>query len=272
MIPAEVEKKKAKVSNDAYVSWTKARAQSDFSIFSPLLEEAFDVAKEVAVLRMDEGESKVYDKMLDDFEKGLPAKRIDEIFAEIEKTLPPLITSVLASSTPPDTAPLHGTFPLSKQEPFNKKIVDRLGFSGRTDVSVHPFTTSFSSSDVRITSRFSETEWYQGLAGSIHETGHALYESNLDTSPHHINSALSMGTHESQSLFWEVRFGRGAKDGWNEATTNTIILDYNTNRSPPPRSAMSVCHDHSGRSRDLSSGSRSTETRATTQYSRPLTR
>ena len=37
---------------------------------------------------------------------------------------------------------------------------------------MHPFTTSFSPSDVRITSRFSEDEWYQGLAGTVHEGGH----------------------------------------------------------------------------------------------------
>lgn len=45
------------------------------------------------------------------------------------------------------------------------------------------------------------------LTGAIHETGHALYEQgrNLDKEweglP--VNSALSMGIHESQSLFWE---------------------------------------------------------------------
>ena len=74
-------------------------------------------------------------------------------------------------------------------------------------MSVHPFTTSFSSADVRITSRFSDSEWYQGLAGTIHEAGHALYESNLDPDPKPVNAALSMGAHESQSLFWERHVG-----------------------------------------------------------------
>ena len=72
---------------------------------------------------------------------------------------------------------------------------------------MHPFTISFSSADVRITSRFRQDEWYQGLAGTVHETGHAIYESNLNADAASINSALSMGVHESQSLFWERHVG-----------------------------------------------------------------
>ena len=204
-IPAELEKKKAQVSNDAYVSWTKAREASDFNMFSPLLNEAFSVAGEVAALRMD-GEASVYDKMLDDFERGLPSARVGEIFDEVEAALPPLIERVLASQNAPDPRPLSGDFPLAAQEEFNKEIVAALGFKGRSDVSVHPFTTSFSPADVRITTRFDEKEWYQGLAGSVHEAGHGIYESNLDGDLT-VDSPLSMGTHESQSLFWERHVG-----------------------------------------------------------------
>jgi Zn-dependent M32 family carboxypeptidase len=58
-----------------------------------------------------------------------------------------------------------------------------------------------------MTTRFKEGDLTEGLTGAIHETGHALYEQgrNLDGAweglP--VNSALSMGIHESQSLFWE---------------------------------------------------------------------
>ncbi len=41
--------------------------------------------------------------------------------------------------------------------------------------------------------------------GAIHETGHALYEQgrNLAYDGLPVNSAMSMGVHESQSLLWE---------------------------------------------------------------------
>lgn len=44
------------------------------------------------------------------------------------------------------------------------------------DVSVHPFTGGSHPTDVRITSRYSEDNWIEGMAGTIHECGHAMYE------------------------------------------------------------------------------------------------
>ena len=48
----------------------------------------------------------------------------------------------------------------------------------------------------------------QGLMGTIHEGGHAMYEQNLQDSDLGIDEALSMGVHESQSLFWERHIGK----------------------------------------------------------------
>ena len=38
--------------------------------------------------------------------------------------------------------------------------------------------------------------------------GHAMYEQNLQDSDLSVDSALSMGVHESQSLFWERHVGK----------------------------------------------------------------
>ena len=133
-------------------------------------------------------------------------ERIDAIFDEIEAALVPLLARVLASKEKPDVSCLEGNFSVDKQKELSHSIVTAMGFDeehGRIDVSVHPFTTSFSPADVRITSRFSDKEWYQGLAGSVHEAGHAMYEQNLAESGTSIDTFLSMGCHESQSLFWE---------------------------------------------------------------------
>jgi Zn-dependent M32 family carboxypeptidase len=68
---------------------------------------------------------------------------------------------------------------------------------------------------------------YQGLAGSIHEGGHAIYEQNLVSSALSIDSAFTMGTHESQSLFWERHIGL-SKSFWKFATPllHEIFDDY----------------------------------------------
>ena len=201
-----LEKRKAKLEGEAYAAWTEARKKSgNFSIFQPALSECFSLATEIA--RKKAPTTGAYTKMLDDFEVGMPEARINDLFDQVQQELVPLIKRVSKSLYQPSTLPLRGSFPLAAQDTLNGAICKAMTFTGRRDVSVHPFTTSFSSADVRITSRFSDSEWYQGLAGTIHEAGHALYESNLDPDPKPVNAALSMGTHESQSLFWERHVG-----------------------------------------------------------------
>jgi carboxypeptidase Taq len=164
-IPPELAERKAKLASSAYASWTKARPANDFASFAPMLAECFAVAAEVAkYTRTDEAE--LYDVCLNEFEAGMTAARCEELFAEVQATLKPLIAKVLASPHQPSAAALSGSFNTEAQVALNTQIVRDLGFEhGRVDVSVHPFTTSFSPADVRITSRFREDEWYQGLAG-----------------------------------------------------------------------------------------------------------
>lgn len=220
-IPSELAGRKAALSSKANAQWAKARAASDYSLFQDTLKECFDMAAEVATaVRGENTDVPLYTQMLDEFETGMPASRIDELFGTIQEALVPLLTKVLQSESKPSVAPLNGHFPIKAQEELSREIVTALGYDGdhgRIDVSVHPFTMSFSPADVRITSRFSEKEWYQGVAGTIHEGGHAMYEQNLNDSGLSIDSALSLGCHESQSLFWERHVGL-SKPFWKWAT------------------------------------------------------
>jgi len=210
-IPVTLAAHKAALEASAYSAWVKARETNDFAAFAPSLRDCFDTAKQIADLqRGDNQEIGLYSQMLDEFEMGMPAERIDVLFAEVQTALVPFIAKIRASDNAPSLDPLKGNFPIDAQKTMSQKIVKAIGFDenhGRIDVSVHPFTMSLSSADVRITSRFSESEWYQGLAGSVHEAGHAMYEQNLGDSDLSLDSALSMGVHESQSLFWERHVG-----------------------------------------------------------------
>jgi carboxypeptidase Taq len=219
-VPTELASKAAMLSSSAYSAWVNARKASDFGMFAPVLQDCFETSMAINKAKRGDTDHSLYTQMLDEFETGMDPQRINDMFDEIQQALVPLIANVLASKTPPSNKPLQGTFDLDKQKELNQKIVRQIGFKeefGRIDVSVHPFTTSFSPSDVRITSRFREDEWYQGLAGTVHEGGHAIYEQNLKSSALSIDTALSMGTHESQSLFWERHIGL-SKPFWTWAT------------------------------------------------------
>jgi carboxypeptidase Taq len=227
-IPTELEARKAALSAESYNLWNKAKTADDYSMFQKSLGDCIEISKQVASLLQtpeEKAASKpLYATMMDEYEVGMDPARIDVIFKEIEDALVPLIDRVLGpdAKTPASTEPLKGDFPVQpNQEELNKQIIRAMGFDfdskGRVDVSVHPFTTSFSPHDVRITSRFRTDEWYQGLAGSMHEAGHAMYEQNLGDSGLPIDEALSMGMHESQSLFWERHIGL-SREFWHYAT------------------------------------------------------
>jgi len=226
-VPTELAAHAAALASRAYQEWVEARKAKDFSMFQATLEECFDVSKQVATAKKGNSDD-LYDFMLDEYEMGMTKSRIDDIFTQVQETLVPLIQKVLDAKMKqqgPSTDALRheeggDSFDIKKQQELSEKLVKAIGFNadqGRIDVSVHPFTSSMSPSDVRITSRFRTDEWYQGLAGSLHEGGHAIYEQNLPKSALSIDTALSMGTHESQSLFWERHVGL-SRSFWKYAT------------------------------------------------------
>lgn len=96
----------------------------------------------------------------------------------------PLLAALRAAPSPPDDAWLTRSadeppFDPEAQSSLCKQIAIDLGFdlnNGRLDVSVHPFTGGAHPTDVRMTTRYKEHDFMEGITGAIHETGHALYE------------------------------------------------------------------------------------------------
>ena len=113
-----------------------------------------------------------------------------------------------------DDSVLHRDFDEDKQRRFGESVVKALGYDwsrGRQDRALHPFCTSFGRGDVRITTRFDRNFLPTALFGSIHETGHALYEQGVARAVRRATSwrdGASLGFHESQSRLWENLVGR----------------------------------------------------------------
>ena len=78
------------------------------------------------------------------------------------------------------------------------------------DKAPHPFESSFSVNDVRITNRFEAENPLATLFSAMHESGHAMYEQGIN--PAYERTSLAHGTslaiHESQSRMWENLVGR----------------------------------------------------------------
>ena len=158
-IPADLAQAKAALESKAYVSWMAARSSDDFPAFAPDLKSVFAMATKIAAL-VDPARD-AYDVMLDEFEPGSTAARLEPLFDCVEASVVPLLQLVKAKGVPPPNPPPAPT-PYAKdvQASLCHEVATALGFdtaAGRLDVSPHPFTGG-APGDVRMTTRFKEGE------------------------------------------------------------------------------------------------------------------
>ena len=195
----------------AQSAWVGARAASDFSQFAPHLEKMV----ELNLCQADYlgFESHPYDALHDLYEPGSSTEQVRAVFAELRDATVPLVRDLTERGREVSDAPLHQSFPEAEQEAFAVKMAAAFGYDfehGRLDRTVHPFATSFSKYDVRITTRYDPGFLNPALFGTLHEAGHAMYEQGIssDYDRSALGHAVSLGVHESQSRLWENLVGR----------------------------------------------------------------
>ena len=194
-------------------AWRTARADDDFRAVRPHLETVLARIREVAAAKAERLGLTPYDALLDEYEPDGRCDEIDTVFSDLEAFLPGFLTQVLdrqRSASPPD--PPSGPFPIDGQRALGVRFMERLGFDfahGRLDVSLHPFCGG-TPDDVRITTRYDESDFTSALMGVLHETGHALYERGLPAAwrGQPVGEARGMAVHESQSLLIEMQVCR----------------------------------------------------------------
>ena len=212
-VPAHLVSDLSTAQSTAEQAWGKARDENDFAIARDALARVFDLTKQRAEILSQTLGLAPYDVLLDDFEPGLKAARVDAVFADYDAFLPDFLSQVRAKqAAEPEILMPEGPFSTADQEAFGSRVVAQLGFDfsrGRLDVSRHPFCGGYPS-DVRITTRYDEADFTTALMGLIHETGHALYESGLpeEFAAQPVGAAAGMAAHESQSLLMEMQAGR----------------------------------------------------------------
>ncbi|MHA1488898.1 MAG: carboxypeptidase M32 [Promethearchaeota archaeon] len=215
-LPMELVCEIAKTAVLGHQAWEKAREKSEFSIFQQLLGKMIGLQIEMAE-KLDTGPS-LYSSLLDLYEPGATADWVSRIFNNLSQKLGVILEKLHDSSDKPNQSILKKFYDSEKQWKFSMEILKRLNFNfdiGRQDKSVHPFTTSLSSMDTRITTRISENSFPDCLFGTIHECGHALYEMGFKEEIHDtiLSDGSSLGIHESQSRLWENFVGR-SREFW----------------------------------------------------------
>lgn len=212
-VPAELVAERSRAASECEMIWRQARAADDFPAVLPAFEGVLALTREIAAAKAQALGATPYEALLDLYEPALAVATIDRLFAELLGFLPALLERALAQqeAQPPLPSPA-GPFPLAAQRRAAMRLMTAIGFDfahGRLDESAHPFCGG-TQDDVRITTRWNEDDFVQGLMAVLHETGHALYKRALPAAwrwqP--VGGARGMAVHESQSLLLEMQVCR----------------------------------------------------------------
>lgn len=199
----------------AQQAWAEAKRQSSFVLFQPHLEKMVALKRDEARALAGpptQGAVDLYDALIDEFEPGAKSAELVPFLDALVDGLVPLVRAIAAKGNPP--LPWAGRrFPVDRQRVLCAALPPALGLradASRLDTSAHPFCQRIGHGDVRITTRFDESDPRGAYFGVMHEAGHALYEAELDIAHDGTpaGEARSIGVHESQSRLWENLVGR----------------------------------------------------------------
>lgn len=209
-VPAEFMARLSSHQATTYEVWAQARQANDFAKVQANLEKTLELSQELA--DFFPGCEHIADPLIERGDYGMNVATLRSLFSQLRQQLLPILEGIIAAH-PIDDSFLHQFFPESDQLRFGKCMILRLGYDfnrGHQDKTLHPFTSSFSIGDVRITTRVYEQHLEQALFSTLHEMGHALYEQGIDPELERtpLAKGTSFGVHESQSRLWENLVGR----------------------------------------------------------------
>ena len=184
--------------------WETARANRDYGAMLPYYEKIMEFQRKLC--DWYGYEKHPYDALLDDYEKGASVEMLDGFFAALRNKIVPLLKQITGSGRQPRE--ITGQFDIGRQRELMPWLTDFIGYDrtrGKVGEVEHPYCTSLSRNDVRITTKYHADSLLSSIYSILHESGHAMYEQNMDEELERYNLAggASMGMHESQSRLFE---------------------------------------------------------------------
>ena len=234
-LPADLVEAQARANSACEKIWRQARQTSDFALVRPALQEVVRLVRMQAQALGEALSLTPHDALMDGFQPGIYGADVKPVFDRYKIYLKDALpqAEALQARRPAPVMP-QGPFPVALQETLCRNLSQRAGLEAdhsRLDRSTHPFCGGIST-DVRITTRYDESNFAKSLLGVMHETGHALYERGLpaDFARQPIGYAAGMAAHESQSLIVEMQACRSdAYLGW---LGQELHATFNGNAAP----------------------------------------
>jgi carboxypeptidase Taq len=207
-LPASFITELAEVSSKATHAWMEARKKNNFKSFEPHLEKIIALMQKRADYLGYEAHP--YDALLDEYEPEMTVSKLDALFTPLKRELTDI--THIASKKKAETHFLEGDFDIEVQKKLGHALLEAMGINKkflRLDHSAHPFCMAIHPTDIRLTTHFKKSGFFDALSATMHEGGHGLYEQGLKAENFGLPSceAVSMGMHESQSKLWETFIG-----------------------------------------------------------------
>jgi len=208
-VPPEEYQAYCALTAEAENVWETAREKCDYDMIQPYYEKIMEYQRRLC--DWYGYEKHPYDALLDDYEKGATVEKLDIFFSTLREKIVPLLKKITEQSNKPEE--ITGVFDLEKQRELTIWLADFTGYDrtrGKIGEVEHPFCSTITPDDVRITTKYHEKNILSSIYSVIHECGHAIYEQNMDgeKTKYGIANEASMGMHESQSRLYENIVGR----------------------------------------------------------------
>ncbi len=219
-IPSELLGQVATLEPTSEHVWAEAKKNADYASFKPYLQQMLDLKREIA--ESIGYDAHPFDALVFEYEPSMTAAKLKVLFDDLKAGLIPLLNKIVANDKPLEKDLWVADYPIEQQRAFSFEMAKRFGYDvnrGRLDIAPHPFEISFTRQDVRITTRYDRNYLPMALFGTLHETGHALYEQNIDSEltrtalttdflGQYAVGGTSYGVHEFSSRLWENNIGR----------------------------------------------------------------
>lgn len=206
-------------------SWKKAKSKKNFNILRPDLEKLVGLNKKIAKILMKVKKTKTpYNALIDNYEPKIDTQTINKVFSQLQKGIKNLLKKIQNCEEYHTNQSKIPKISIEKQKKIGHFLTQTLGYDtlspnsgGRIDETEHPFTTGYFD-DVRITTHYHKNNYFSAIFSILHETGHALYEQNINQELKYqpTGSISSYGIHESQSRLYENIIGR-SQEFWTYA-------------------------------------------------------
>lgn len=208
-VPATLQQEFSLAGLNSFETWQNAKQENNYVKFEKDWLPVIKLLKEMTSYFPIKHS---YNALLNLYHRGLTQEKLDLFFNTIETRLVPFIQTIVQNQKiKPEF--LSRKVPIEKQKEVTQFIRKIFLFDEHKTViseSAHPFSSTFSLNDSRITTRYIEDNFMSNIFSIIHEIGHGTY--NLQVNPQFEGTSLadnmSMSMHESQSRFLENMIAR----------------------------------------------------------------